>query len=525
MKKILLLFFVFTSLRICAQNYLDRITDEYTIQYLDSGRVFYKMKEDTVHHSSRLKILFAGDLMIHQPMLAAAYDPFSHEYNFHPLFRFVNPIVHDADLAVLNLETTFGGKPYGDFPDMSAPDTLAAAIRRAGFDFVMTANNRAGDTDKKGLDRTIDILDQQGLMHTGTFKDSLWRDQTYPALVEMNGFKVALLNYSYGMDQHEFDNAGNINVIDTKLILSDLKDAKRLKADITIIYLHWGYEFQRQASSRQRYFARYCIENGADLVIGSNPLVVQPIENVFFEEGSKIKRGLVVYSLGNFASSYRQHYTDGGIMFEIEVSRDSSNDVIIDRAGYIPTWVYVEKKDDNTEYYVLPVSKIEEDSTVMPLNSSAKNKMNLFVGDTRELMTRNDIIKEISLDSLSFANVRQHLLKLPYIDWYSDTVSVDENDFQDSLLMNDNIRFRIQIFASKKYFDLYDERSEYLKSVSIEQTIDGIYRYVIGDFESYDEANAICKSIRQSLYKDAFVCAYRDDQRIDLDKALLLFKP
>lgn len=525
MKKFLLLFLFLNSFCSFAQNYLDRITDEYTIQYLDSGRVYYKMKEDTVNHSSRLKILFAGDLMIHQPMLEAAYDPFSHVYNFHPLFRFINPIVHDADLAVLNLETTFGGRPYEDFPDMSAPDTLAAAIRRAGFDFVMTANNHAGDRDKKGLDRTIDILDQQGLMHTGTFKDSVWRDQSYPALVEMNGFKVALLNYTYGMDQHEFDNAGNINVIDTKTISSDLKNAKRLKADLTVIYLHWGYEYQRQASSRQRYFARYCIENGADLVIGSNPLVVQPIENVFFEKDGRIKKGLVVYSLGNLASSYRKHYTDGGIMFALEISRDSLNEVVIDRAGYIPTWVYIEKKDDNTEYYVLPVSKIEEDSTVMPLNSSAQSKMNLFANDTRELMKRNDIIKEILLDSLSFASVRQHLLKLPYIDWNSDSLGMNENDFQDSLLMNDNIRFRIQIFASKKYFELKDNRSEYLKSVSIEQTSDGIYRYVIGDFSSYDEANAICKSIRQSLYKDAFVCAYRDNQRIDLEKTLLLLKP
>ena len=141
--------------------------------------------------SSRLKLMFIGDIMQHDRQIESAYINNS-TYDYTPNFIFVKPIIESADFVIANLELTLAGPPYKGYPRFSAPDELAAAISHAGIDFLVTANNHSLDRYKDGLERTIDALDSLGILHTGTFKDSLSKAQSYPFIHEVKGFRIGL---------------------------------------------------------------------------------------------------------------------------------------------------------------------------------------------------------------------------------------------------------------------------------------------------------------------------------------------
>lgn len=108
----------------------------------------------------------------------------------------VKDYISSAGIAVANFETTLAGEPYMGYPAFSSPVSLAVALQNVGFDLLLTANNHILDRGAKGLERTIDVLDSLGIMHTGSFKDSIQWKNNYPLIIEKNGFKLAFLNYN-----------------------------------------------------------------------------------------------------------------------------------------------------------------------------------------------------------------------------------------------------------------------------------------------------------------------------------------
>jgi poly-gamma-glutamate capsule biosynthesis protein CapA/YwtB (metallophosphatase superfamily) len=107
-------------------------------------------------------------------------------------------MLQDADIAIANLEVTLAGKPYKGYPEFSSPDELADAIKNAGFNVLVTANNHSMDRSKAGLERTIKVLDEKGIIRTGTFEDEAQRNRDYPLIIEKNNIRLAILNYTYG---------------------------------------------------------------------------------------------------------------------------------------------------------------------------------------------------------------------------------------------------------------------------------------------------------------------------------------
>jgi poly-gamma-glutamate synthesis protein (capsule biosynthesis protein) len=134
--------------------------------------------------TTRLVLMFSGDIMQHDSQLQAAYNVHSGTYAYDTCFYFMRGYYAMADLAIANLELTLGGKPYRGYPQFSAPDELAAALKRARIDVLVTANNHSLDRRRKGLERTIRVLDSLHLYHTGTFRDTVERLNDYPLLLE-----------------------------------------------------------------------------------------------------------------------------------------------------------------------------------------------------------------------------------------------------------------------------------------------------------------------------------------------------
>src|SRR5690606_23422672 len=247
--------------------------------------------ESLAQDTTRLSLLFAGDVMGHDSQIASAYDPVKKTYDYASCFQFVKPYVDSADLAIANLEVTLAGPPYKGYPQFSSPDQLAMTLKDIGFDALVTANNHSVDRGRKGIERTIHILDSLGIPHTGTFRDSASKAASTPLILEKNGFRLALLNYTYGTNGIAVPKPNIVNPLDTALIRADLIAAKAAAPDVIIVFTHWGEEYASMPNKKQKDLAEFCFNHGAQLVIGAHPHVVQPME------WRKEKNQFVAYSL------------------------------------------------------------------------------------------------------------------------------------------------------------------------------------------------------------------------------------
>jgi poly-gamma-glutamate synthesis protein (capsule biosynthesis protein) len=356
--------------------------------------------------TTRLSLLFLGDIMQHDSQLQAAYDATTGRYDYAPCFRFVKKYFTDADLTIGNLELTLGGKPYKGYPEFSAPDALAVALKQAGVDVLLTANNHSLDRRRKGLERTIRVLDSLKILHTGTFRDTVERMNDYPLLISKNGITLALLNYTYGTNGIPVTKPNVVNLIDTAIIRKDLQQAKKLKADFTVVFMHWGNEYQSQPSKQQLQLTEFCFTHGASLVIGAHPHVLQPME------WRKDKNQVVVYSLGNFISGQRDRYRDGAAMVKVELSKvyfsDSLTVTSVADAGYFLHWVY-RTPPTSRKFYVLPVADFESDTTGFITDEPSRQAFKLFVEDSRRLLNYRNVnvteLKTPAPDSLVYYRI------------------------------------------------------------------------------------------------------------------------
>jgi poly-gamma-glutamate capsule biosynthesis protein CapA/YwtB (metallophosphatase superfamily) len=343
-------------------------------------------KKDSI---SEVKLLFAGDIMMHGPELEAQRIDSVGGYDFSSIFQFVSPIIKDADIAVANLETTFGGKPYTGYPQFSSPDTLGSFLKNAGFSLMVCANNHAADRSSKGVYGTIEELNKVKLAHTGTFKDSAERAKTYPYIIDRKGIKIAFLNYTYGTNGIVIHPPAIINYIDTTAIIMDIQAAKKQKTDAIIVVFHWGIEYQRVPNEEQKKIARFCLSHGIDVVIGSHPHVVQPAYwEKFRKAGDSVdKKGLVLYSLGNFVSNQRQKYTDGGIIFSFTIRKNKkTKNISVINPEFLPTWVYISSWPK--KYYILPANSLQEDTTLVTV-PALRNQMLESFNSNRNHMLRD----------------------------------------------------------------------------------------------------------------------------------------
>jgi poly-gamma-glutamate synthesis protein (capsule biosynthesis protein) len=337
-----------------------------------------------------LTLIFAGDIMQHMPQVDAAWNQDLGIYNYDSCFTFIKPYLSGADLVIANLETTLAGKPYSGYPAFSSPDEIVNGLLNAGIDIVGTANNHCCDRGRTGVERTVSILDSLGMIHMGTYKSPESYRKTTPLLINSHGFRLAFLNYTYGLNGNPVPENNVISLIEKDRMLNDMKVAKDSAADMTIVFIHWGEEYQRVPNAYQKDIAEYLFANGADIIIGSHPHVIQPME--WRKADSVNKEHLVVWSLGNFVSNQRKRYTDGGSMFSLTLQKEAGQTRIKD-AGYQLTWVYNPLRDGKRLYYILPVSRFEQDSTFMDAESYAA--MKLFAADSRELLKENQGISEV----------------------------------------------------------------------------------------------------------------------------------
>jgi len=334
--------------------------------------------------SDTIRLVFVGDVMGHGMQITGAWhDGGDSCYNYHPVFQWVRNYFSTADFAVANLEVTLAGAPYTGYPQFSSHQSLADALQDAGFNVLLTANNHALDRRKQGLERTLDVLDSIGMIHTGTFRNSDERNAYYPLLLEKNNFRIALLNDTYSTNGISVEKPNMVNYIDTLQMAADLAKARELNPDFTITCIHWGEEYKNTENATQRQLAAFLARNGCNLVVGSHPHVVQPIENIFTENGNCVP---VAYSLGNFISNQRDRFCDGGITLELTLTR-TDNVVTIHSIGYEPFWVYRYPENRVSVFRLIRINDYLQYPEKYPVISEKDRKLMVqFYDDTKKII-------------------------------------------------------------------------------------------------------------------------------------------
>ncbi|MBR6519185.1 MAG: CapA family protein [Oscillospiraceae bacterium] len=334
--------------------------------------------------SPTVTIMVAGDLMCQRLQQHTAFD--GQTYDFTPTFKYVKNIFDEADYVVGNLETMIS-KSFPLVADMTyvqgraslnAPSEYLDALKYAGFDALVTANNHCCDLGPVGITETIDALNEKGFDHTGIFSHPA--DQRY-ILTDIDGFKVGILSYAkYFNEKEEFltedQRSYMINPIDEDAVKKDIQDLRNAGAEFVIVYSHCGTEYSQGPSLRQKKYAQMYADAGADYVVGSHPHVLQRAGEVY----SGNKRVPILFSMGNFASSMGGHgdVTKETIVLSITLRRTLAGDVVFKEHTYYPCYILDEY--DGCEFVIMPESDehngdYEPDKTVEAAFSHIKKIM------------------------------------------------------------------------------------------------------------------------------------------------------
>lgn len=312
-----------------------------------------------------IKILAVGDIMMHGPQIRSGYYKATNTYNFNSFFETIKTNIETADFAIANLETTLGGKnlSYSGYPRFNSPDKIIDALKYAGFDAIVTANNHSLDTYIKGLIRTNEIIKNQGLDPIGTSNNSF--KEKY-LIKNIKGIEIAIIGYTQHVNGLENSYSSEtldplINIIDEDQIISDIKKIKEHKPDLILVYMHWGNEYAKNPSDFQIYYANLLAKAGVDIIIGSHPHVIQRSEII----KTKNKESVVFYSLGNFISNQRREtlgdgyeVTEDGVIVSLDIQKNlTKNKTTIQKKEIIPTWVDRNRNynESTFSYQILPI--------------------------------------------------------------------------------------------------------------------------------------------------------------------------
>lgn len=299
------------------------------------------------------ELLFAGDAMQHQAQLdQARLRDGKGGYDYSDCFTYIAPTVTEADYAVCNLEVPLGGGPdYTGYPCFSAPDSYAVALKDAGFDMFMTANNHSLDRRDRAARRTLVALDSLGIDHVGSFRDSLEREEKVPFIKDIKGFKIGFLNYTYGTNGIPPQDGVEIALIDRDRMAREIRETRDAGAEIVVVMVHWGVEYVLLQNRNQEELADFLVDQGVDLVIGGHPHVVQPMKVVRNEkEGKDV---LVVYSLGNLISNMKTADTRGGALVRARIERDADGKARFKSADY-DTFFSAKPTGPTSNFMVIP---------------------------------------------------------------------------------------------------------------------------------------------------------------------------
>lgn len=319
----------------------------------------------------------SGDILLHTGLHASAKN--GKEYDFSDMLKFVEEYYNRYDFMVANLEVPLAGadKGYSGYPLFNAPDAIATDLKEAGMDMLLTANNHTIDKGHDGLIRTQKVIAEAGLQALGTQMNA--EDPDY-IVQDINGIYVGMVCYTYETgdtsDGRKTLNGNPVPKESTNLVssfnpkqldefyaevTSDLAAMKESGAEMTMVFIHWGNEYELKQNKTQSTIAQKLCELGVDVIVGGHPHVIQPFETLVSTTGHVT---YCIYSVGNALSNQNRNslsstpnseYTEDGMIFGVTFEKWNDGTVNIQEITILPTWVNVHQGNGKKLYYIMPL--------------------------------------------------------------------------------------------------------------------------------------------------------------------------
>ena len=353
------------------------------------------VQKDSVAYAT---IRIVGDLMCHSTQFNYAKVS-ADSFDFTGVYKEVKSYLSDADLTIGNLETVTAGKSksYSGYPFFNAPDDFVSALKDAGFNLLVTANNHAIDQGEKGVIRTIEQIVKNRMNYSGTAISQADKDSI--RIFDFNGIKIAVLAYTENTNGIQIPKGKDylVNLVNSDSIAVDINKARNKGAEIVLVQFHYGEEYKREPNTYQKQTVDSTISSGADIIIGSHPHAIQPL-NYFKTENAKLDTGLIAYSMGNFISNQRWRYSDAGVILSITLAKNILKDsVYISDVQYLPTWVFKGEIEGKKEYVIIPEDPTKPDSTYTYLSEKDLKEMRQAFDDTNYIINmyakKNNLVK------------------------------------------------------------------------------------------------------------------------------------
>lgn len=299
--------------------------------------------------ATSVTLLAVGDNLIHLEVIQSGLQK-DGSYQYNHLYSNIKNDIIAADIAIINQETILGGKnfAYTGYPSFNSPTEIGDAIVSAGFDVILHATNHTMDKGKKAVENTMAFWRQYPNITVLGINETKELSKTIP-IVEKNGIRIAMLNYTYGLNGYSLPKGMPyyVNLIDKKKMAYDIKKAKK-NADFVIVFPHWGSEYVYKPNAYQKDLTQFLYQHGVDLVIGTHPHVIQPVEWI---QDTKKHKMLVYYSLGNFMSYQKEAPRMLGAMANLTLTKDK-NGTYISEAGIIPIVTHYEHGPKNYNFSI-----------------------------------------------------------------------------------------------------------------------------------------------------------------------------
>lgn len=302
-----------------------------------------KIAQEEIKPDVTFTLTAIGDIMCHNTQYWDAYQKETDTYDFSYVFENVKDYIAAGDVSIANIETSFAGKDrgYSNYPVFNSPDELARDVKATGLDIITTAGNHCLDMGYSGLSRTIDVLKNNGIEQLGTYKSQEERDTVF--IKDVKGVKIAFIDYTYGTNGIPVPSGKEycVNLIDKNLIKKDIESAKEQNVDMIVACMHWGDEYKTKANKEQEDLANFLFKNGVNVIIGNHPHVLEQMEKrtVTLEDGTT-QDGFVIFACGNFICDQNAENTRNSIILNLDITRHSDGKVTVDKANYIPIYMY-----------------------------------------------------------------------------------------------------------------------------------------------------------------------------------------
>ena len=301
---------------------------------------------------SILRISAVGDILCSNDMLEDAYDKESKTYDFSHMFSNITNFVNKSDIVIGTMET--GITNSNKYDEKNAPLEFAKAVRDSGVNLVTISHNHSLDNGVEGLQETRENLEKLDFDVVGQKKED-----NCIIIKEIKQSKIAFLTYTCFLDDEEKlkkDEIQSVNIYSKKQAKSDIEYAKKQGAQYICVMIHWGDAISEVVNSEQKEIADYLVENGVNLIIGSHPSVVQPMEIKQNKEGENV---FVAYSIGTYISTLSAKEARTELVLNIELRKSGKDGKIyLNKVDYTPIYMLDNGDKANNRFELMDMKNL-----------------------------------------------------------------------------------------------------------------------------------------------------------------------